>query len=43
MQNSIYNDDCFNIFEKIENKVIDLVLVDLPYGQTSCDWDICID
>jgi site-specific DNA-methyltransferase (adenine-specific) len=43
MENKIYNDDCFNIFEKIENKVIDLVLVDLPYGQTSCDWDICID
>ena len=43
MQNSIYNYDCFNIFDKIENKVIDLVLVDLPYGQTACDWDICID
>ena len=43
MENSIYNNDGFNIFDKIENKVIDLVLVDLPYGQTSCDWDICID
>ena len=43
MENKIYNNDCFNIFDKIENKVIDLVLVDLPYGQTSCDWDICID
>jgi site-specific DNA-methyltransferase (adenine-specific) len=43
MESSIYNNDCFNIFDKIENKVIDLVLVDLPYGQTHCDWDICID
>ena len=43
MQNSFYNDDCFNIFDKIENKVIHLVLVDLPYGQTACDWYICID
>ena len=43
MENSIYNNDCFNIFDKIENKVIDLVLVDLPYGQTDCYWDICID
>ena len=43
MESSIYNNDCFNVFDKIENKVIDLVLVDLPYGQTQCDWDICID
>jgi site-specific DNA-methyltransferase (adenine-specific) len=43
MENTIYNDDCFNVFDKIENKKIDLVLVDLPYGQTACDWDVCID
>ena len=43
MENKIYNDDCFNVFDKIENKIIDLVLVDLPYGQTDCDWDVCID
>ena len=36
MENKIYNDDCFNVFDKIENKIIDLVLVDLPYGQTHC-------
>lgn len=41
--NKIYNDDCFNVFDKIENKKVDLVLVDLPYGQTACDWDVCID
>ncbi len=43
MNNTIYNDDCFNIFDKIENKKIDLVLLDLPYGQTGCKWDVCID
>jgi hypothetical protein len=43
MPNSMYNDDCFKFFDKIENKVINLDLVDLPYGQTDCDWDICID
>ncbi len=39
----LYNDDCFNVFNKIEENKIDLVLVDLPYNQTSCDWDISID
>lgn len=42
MSYKIYNDDCFNIFNKIEDKV-NLVLVDLPYGQTACKWDIKID
>lgn len=37
----IYNDDCFNVFNKLKD--IDLVLVDLPYGQTHCYWDTCID
>ena len=40
---TIYNDDCFNVFDKIEKDSINLVLVDLPYGQTECEWDIKID
>lgn len=39
----LYNDDCFNIFPKIADKTIDLFVLDLPYGQTSCKWDSCID
>ena len=39
MQNKIYNDDCFNIFPKLEKNSIDLVVVDLPFNQTSCKWD----
>ena len=39
----IYNDDCFNILPKIKNKSVDMVLVDLPYGQTACKWDSIID
>lgn len=39
----IYNDDCFNVFPNIESKSVDLVCVDLPYGQTACKWDTCID
>jgi len=38
----IYNDDCFNVLGSIEEK-IDMVLVDLPYGQTACKWDTKID
>jgi hypothetical protein len=39
----IYNTDCFTYFEKEKDKTIDLVLVDLPYGQTDCEWDVLID
>ena len=35
----IHNADCFDIFPNIENKSINLVLVDLPYGQIDCKWD----
>ena len=41
--NVVYNDDCFNILPIIPDKSIDMVLVDLPYGQTDCHWDIAID
>jgi len=41
--NKIYNDDCFNVFRLLDKKSVDLVLVDLPYGQTDCHWDIKID
>ena len=41
--NKIFNDDCFNIFREIEQNSINMVLVDLPYGQTDCEWDIKID
>jgi site-specific DNA-methyltransferase (adenine-specific) len=39
----IYNGDCFEEMKKIKNKCIKLVLLDLPYGQTACEWDTCID
>ena len=43
MENVIINDDCFNVFSKIPNKSVQLVCVDLPYNQTACSWDSCID
>lgn len=30
----LYNDDCFNIFPKLEDNSIDLVLCDPPYGMS---------
>ena len=45
----LYNDDCFNIFPKIEDKSINLFLLDLPYANktfgncTACAWDTPID
>ena len=38
-----YNDDCFNIFPKLEDNSIDCVICDLPFNQTSCHWDCAID
>lgn len=35
----LYNDDCFNVFSKLPDKSIDMVLSDLPYGQTHNKWD----
>jgi len=41
--NTIYNEDCIlGIKEKIKDKSVDLILTDLPYGVTSCKWDIII-
>ena len=39
----LFNDDCFNIFPTLEDKSINLFILDLPYGQTSCHWDSVID
>lgn len=39
----LYNDDCFNILPKVAGGSVDLVLVDLPYGQTANKWDVVID
>jgi len=38
----IYNADCMDVFPLIPDDTVDLVLVDLPYGQTDCSWDAII-
>ncbi len=39
----LINGDCLKEMKTIEDKSIDLIFCDLPYGQTSCKWDCCID
>lgn len=31
--------DCMELMSKIPDKSIDMILCDLPYGVTACDWD----
>lgn len=38
----LFNNDCLNVFPKIPDKSVDLVLTDLPYGITDCKWDAVI-
>lgn len=38
-RNSIHLGDCLEIMNNIQDGSIDMVLCDLPYGITACDWD----
>ena len=40
--NKIYNEDCLEGMKQIDNKSIDCIICDLPYGSTSCGWDIIL-
>ena len=37
--NKIYNEDCLQGMKRIEDKSVDMILCDLPYGTTACKWD----
>ena len=41
--NKIYLGDCLEVMQDIDDQSIDLILCDLPYGTTNCEWDILID
>jgi len=36
---TLINADCFDVFPFIEDKSIDAIIADLPYGTTACKWD----
>ena len=40
--NKIYNMCCLEGMKEIEDKSIDMILCDLPYGTTACKWDSII-
>ncbi|PDZ29159.1 cytosine methyltransferase [Bacillus toyonensis] len=42
MLNQVFNMDCLEGMKMIEDKSIDLILCDLPYGTTACSWDSII-
>lgn len=37
-----YNMDCFQGFNLIDDKSIDLILCDLPFGKTQNEWDVIL-
>lgn len=41
--NEIHLGDCFDVFPRIDDHCVDLVLCDLPYGITACKWDVELD
>jgi len=36
----LYNEDCLKTMSRIETGSVDLMLTDIPYGTTACEWDI---
>lgn len=36
---TLVNADCFDVFPFIEDKSVDAIICDLPYGTTACKWD----
>ena len=35
--------DCLEEMKALDDNSVDFIFCDLPYGQTSCKWDCCID
>ncbi|MCA6510315.1 MAG: site-specific DNA-methyltransferase [Pseudanabaena sp. M152S2SP2A07QC] len=40
--NSIINGDCLEVMKDIDDRSIDCIICDLPYGITACKWDVVI-
>jgi len=40
--NKVICGDCLEVMPKIDDKSIDMILCDLPYGTTACKWDTII-
>ena len=42
-ENMIHLGDCLDLMPSIPSKSVDMILCDLPYGTTACEWDSIID
>lgn len=42
LKDGIYLGDCLELMKNIEDKSIDCIICDLPYGTTACNWDAVI-
>jgi len=42
-ENKIHLGDCLDLMPSIPSKSVDMILCDLPYGTTACEWDSIID
>lgn len=40
--NKIYHGDCLELMKEIPDKFVDCIICDLPYGTTTCKWDIVL-
>src|SRR3990167_1125264 len=40
--NKVIQGDCLEVMKDIPDKSIDMILTDLPYGTTACEWDTII-
>lgn len=40
--NKLYQGNCLELMHDIDDKSIDMILCDLPYGTTACKWDSVI-
>lgn len=40
--NIVYNEECIEGMNRIDDHSIDMILCDLPYGTTACKWDTII-
>lgn len=39
---TLYNGDCLELMWQIPDKSVDCIISDLPFGSTSCSWDVVI-
>ena len=43
LEHGLYNMDCFEGMKEIESGTVDMILTDMPYGLTQCEWDKPVD